>query len=340
MFISPSELAGDQGGRRLDDVAAALRAAGDPSRLRALALLTRGELAVGELATALAQSQPRVSRHMKVLTEFGLAERAPEGAWVFYRLPPPGAPARALVEGVLAAIAQGDPQMRADLARLEAVRAARAAAAERYFESAADDWAHTRTRHIPDADIETALLDMAGPGPFEVLVDVGAGAGRMLALFAPFARRLEGFDLNRRMLAAARAALADQPDGKITLRLGDVYDPPLPPAKADLVVIHHVLHYLPDPGRAVARAVGLARPGGRVLIADFAPHALEELRERHAHRRLGFEDAEIETWMAEAGAVPAASRTIAPKPGEAGALTVKIWAGERTAPQAAVAGAS
>lgn len=329
MFISPSQPVrkGDAG-----QLVAALRGAGEQTRLRALALLARGELSVGELAQALAQSQPRISRHLRLLTESGLIERTPEGAWVFYRLASPGSPQRALVDGVLALLDLSEPELTRDAARLADIRRAREEAAAAYFAVNAEDWERLRGLHLPDADIEAAIRKAAGPGPFEVMVDVGVGQGRMLEVFADRVGRAEGFDTSRQMLAIARAALTALPEGKATVRYGDVYKPPVPAGGADLVTIHQVLHFLPDPGRAVLEAARLLKPGGRLVIADFAPHALEFLREQHAHRRLGFSDAEMAQWCAAAGVPRIRTTTLA---GEAGGLTVKIWAGDRAALEAA-----
>lgn len=313
----------------LDETVRALRAAGERSRLRALALLTQGELGVGELAVALEQSQPRVSRHMKVLTEAGLAERAPEGAWVFYRLAQERSPGRVLVDALLARLDPGDRALQGDRARLAGVRASRAEAAGAYFARNAEDWDRLRALHLPEADVEAAMREAAGPGPFDLMVDVGAGSGRMIAVMADRVRRAEGFDTSRQMLAIARAALEALPPGKAAVRLGDVYDPPYPPGLADLVTVHQVLHFLPDPGRAVQEAAALLKPGGRLVIADFAPHGLEFLRETHAHRRLGFADGEIEAWCALAGVAPLETRTLAPEGQRPDALTVKIWSGAR-----------
>lgn len=305
----------------------ALKAAGEPTRLRALALLARGELSVGELASALGQSQPRVSRHMKLLTASGLAERAPEGSWAFYRLAPHGEPGRALAEALIGAVDPEDPTFKVDLERLELIRAQRSQAAEAYFAKAAADWERVRALHLPDLDIDAAILDAAGPGPFPLMVDCGTGLGRMIRLFIERVGRAEGFDTSRQMLAIARAQLASLPSGRWAVRLGDVYDPPLAKGIADLVTVHQVLHFLPDPDRAVAQAAGLLKPGGRMVIVDFAPHGLEFLREEHAHRRLGFTDTEIARWCAAAGAP--LDRTITLAPAREGALTVKIWAAQR-----------
>jgi ArsR family transcriptional regulator len=326
MFISQNEFRGRQ---PLEEIVAGLRAAGEASRLRALALLAHGELAVGELAFALGQSQPRVSRHMKVLTESGLAERAPEGAWVFYRLPPEGAAPRALVNELVGALDPGDAAIARDLERLAEIRAARAEAADLYFARNAADWDRVSALHLPETDIDAAMRAAAGPGPFDLMIDVGAGAGRMIHLFADRVRRAEGFDTSRQMLAIARASIDEMPAGKAAVRFGDIYEPPFPPGGADLVTVHQVLHFLPDPGRAVSEAAALLKPGGRLVIADFAPHGHEFLRENHAHRRLGFSDEEMREWCAGAGVPRLDITTLTAKTKKADALTVKIWAGDK-----------
>lgn len=328
MFISPIHPAGRAGAGRL---VAALRGAGEQTRLRALALLARGELAVGELAQALAQSQPRISRHLKLLTESGLVERTPEGAWVFYRLASPGTPERALVDGVVAMLDFEDAELARDAARLADIRRTREEQAAAYFAANAENWERVRDLHLPEADIEAAMREAAGKGPFALMIDVGVGQGRMLEAFADRVTRAEGFDTSRQMLAIARATLANLPEGKATVRYGDVYEPPAAPGTADLVTIHQVLHFLPDPGRAVIEAARLLKPGGRLVIADFAPHNLEFLREKHAHRRLGFSDAEVTQWCAVAGVPRVKATTLA---GAAGGLTVKIWAGDRAVVEA------
>jgi DNA-binding transcriptional ArsR family regulator/protein-L-isoaspartate O-methyltransferase len=312
--------------RDAERVVGALRAAGESTRLRALALLTEGELAVGELAQALGQSQPRVSRHLKLLTEAGLVERIPEGAWVFYRLPR-ATTERKLADAALSMLDPNDAALARDAERLSSIREARDAAAAEYFERNAADWERVRALHLPEADIDAAILEAAGRGPFDLMVDVGVGQGRMIQVFADRVRRAEGFDTSRQMLALARASL-DGLQAKAALRYGDAYDPPVEKAAADLVTIHQVLHFLADPGRAIAEAARLLKAGGRLLVVDFAPHAQEFLREEHAHRRLGFADDEIAEWCAAGGVSNLRITTLAPA--KAGDLTVKIWAGDKS----------
>jgi len=305
-----------------------LRAAGEPTRLRILALLAREELAVLELCRVLDQSQPRVSRHLKLLAEAGLVERFPDGAWVFYRLTGTGAGGE-LVAEVLSAIDPADPALQRDAERLSAVWAERAADAGEYFARNAARWDEIRSLYVSDADVEAAILEAAGPGPFKRLVDLGSGTGRMLTLLAPHAETALGLDLSQQMLNLARNRVTEAGLQVCELRHGDIFATRLPAESADLVVVHQVLHYLADPAAAVKEAARIVAGGGKLIIADFAPHRLEFLREQHQHRRLGFAEPEMARWLADAGLSKV--RVTALPPARKEGLTVKIWTAERAA---------
>ncbi len=311
-----------------DQAVEALRAAGEATRLRILALLAREELAVLELTRILGQSQPRVSRHLKVLAEAGLVERFPDGAWVFYRLTGAG-PVRALLDQALALIAAKDATLLRDAERLEGVAAERAAQAATYFAENAGQWDEIRSLYVSEAAVEAAILKAAGDGPYQRLVDLGTGTGRMLTLLGPRAESAVGLDLSRQMLNLARSNVAEAGLKACELRHGDILDAGLADGEADLVVAHQVLHYLGEPAAAVSEAARLVAPGGRLLIVDFAPHDLEFLRTEHRHRRLGFFDDEIERWAAAAGLRRITAETLAPT--SPGGLTVKIWTAEHEA---------
>jgi ubiquinone/menaquinone biosynthesis C-methylase UbiE/DNA-binding transcriptional ArsR family regulator len=303
-----------------------LRAAGEPTRLRILALLAREELAVLEICKVLDQSQPRVSRHLKLLAEAGLVERFPDGAWVFYRLVAGGA-GRRVTDEALGVIDPADPVLVRDAEQLQAVRAERSAEAGEYFARNAARWDEIRSLYVSDADVETAILDAAGPGPFKRLVDLGSGTGRMLTLLGPRAQAALGLDLSQQMLNIARSHVAEAGLDRCELHHGDIFGTRLPGQSADLVVVHQVLHYLSDPAAAVREAARLVTEDGRLIIVDFAPHALEFLREQHQHRRLGFAEPEMARWLEEAGLSKV--RAIALPPVRADGLTVKIWTAER-----------
>lgn len=302
-----------------------LRAAGDPTRLRLLLLLRQAELTVSELIEIVGQSQPRVSRHLKLLGEAGLVERFKEGSWVFCRAADRGTGAE--LSRVIAELA--DPQAQeADKARLDHVRKGRAAAAAAYFKSNAAEWERIRALHAPEKDVETAIARHLTAGKIESFLDAGTGTGRMLELIAPHAGRAIGIDVSPDMLAIARDRLLRGNIQNAQVRLGDTYRLPFPNGVAgsgfDVVLFHQVLHYLDDPGAAVAEAARVMTPGGKILIADFTPHKEEFLREEFAHRRLGFSDREVEGWFAAAGLAPTGSETFAPK-SEGQKLTVKLW---------------
>ena len=310
-----------------EEVIEALRAAGEPTRLRILALLANEELAVMELSQILDQSQPRVSRHLKLLSDAGLIERFPDGAWVFYRVAADPA-MRHFVDQVLDMIVSSDIGMQRDAERLDAVRGERSSDAQSYFERNAARWDEIRSLYVSEANVEAAILSAAGAGPFERMIDLGTGAGRMLALLGPKAKDAIGLDLSQQMLNVARLHVTEAGLQGVELRHGDIFATRLPDRSADLVVVHQVLHYLSDPASAVIEAGRLVAPGGRLLIIDFAPHALEFLREAHQHRRLGFSDDEMGRWMAEAG-LRAPDLTTLPSASSEG-LTVKIWVAKRS----------
>jgi len=308
----------------MDRLVAMLRAAGDPTRLRLLLLLRQAELTVSELIEIVGQSQPRVSRHLKLLGEAGLLERFKEGSWVFYRAADRGKGAE--LGAALTALA--DPNLgQADTARLVHVRQARAAAAAAYFKANAPEWERIRALHAPEKDVEAAIVRRMTTRPIQNLLDAGTGTGRMLELLAPHARRAVGVDVSPEMLSIARDRLLRENLKNAQVRLADTYRLPFG-GEADMfdaILFHQVLHYLDDPGAAVTEAARVMAPGGRLLIADFAPHALEFLRDDYAHRRLGFSDREVEGWFAGAGLKASEIETIAPLSSAAEKLTVKLW---------------
>src|ERR1700761_8520164 len=302
-----------------------LRAAGDPTRLRLLLLLRQAELTVSELIEIVGQSQPRVSRHLKLLGEAGLVERFKEGSWVFCRAADRGTGAE--LSRAIAALADSQSQ-EADKARLAHVREARANAAAAFFKANAAEWERIRALHAPEKDVEAAIARHLTARPIQNFLDAGTGTGRMLELIAPREARAVGIDVSPDMLGIARDRLLRAGLQNAQVRLGDTYRLPFPNGNAgqgfDVVLFHQVLHYLDDPGAAVAEAARVMAPGGRLLIADFAPHKEEFLRDEFAHRRLGFADREVEGWFAAAGLSNAGAETIAPQ-GAGEKLTVKLW---------------
>ncbi len=303
-----------------DRVLDALKAAGEETRLRLLRLLAHEELSVMELVSILDQSQPRISRHLKLMNEAGLVERFPDGAWVFYRLSQASA-TRPLIDAILDRL---DDSYAADMVRLDEVRRQRRSSAEAYFETIAPMWDEIRSHHGSEAEIEALIVGLAGGQPYEQLVDLGTGSGRMLTLLAPKAKTAIGIDLSQHMLNVARNHVHDEGLRNIEFRHGDIYDTRLPAASADLVVIHQVLHFLSDPTRAIVEAGRIVRSGGRVLIADFAPHNIELMREKYQHRRLGLADDDMVGWLQAAG-FEAGGCVLHGKPATPGGLAVDLY---------------
>jgi len=303
----------------MDELLAALRAVGEVTRLRILALLGQGELTVGELVHILDQSQPRVSRHLKLMGEAGILDRFQEGTQVFYRLADAGVGAK-LNDALLALMAEDHTALDADLKALDAIRAERFERAQAYFRSHAEEWDQIRSLYVAEAEVEQALVEVQGGRPVTRLLDVGTGTGRILDVFAPQAEQALGIDVSRDMLAVARGNLAHKGLQNCQVRLGDMYDLGLADGSQDLIIFHQVLHFADDPARAIREAAKVLAPSGSILIADFAPHTEEYLRDEQAHRRLGFADDEITAMGESAGLEQADLRHL-----DGGKLRVTIW---------------
>jgi ubiquinone/menaquinone biosynthesis C-methylase UbiE len=289
-----------------------------------LALLAEAELTVSDLTQILRQSQPRISRHLKLLVEAGLVERFREGAWAFFRLAERG-PTAALAREPVARLDASDQVAVRDRGRLAAVRAARAQAAQDYFRAHAAEWDRIRKLHVADEAVEAAIRDALADRPFRSLLDLGTGTGRILEMFGPAVERGLGIDLSLDMLLLARERVERAGLRHCSVRQGDIYDLAVPGDAFDVVIIHQVLHFLDDGARAIREAARVLAPSGRLLVVDFAPHDLEFLREEHAHRRLGFAADTVEQWMRAAGLDMTFHRNLSPEPG--GRIAVSLWLG-------------
>lgn len=306
-----------------------LRALADGTRLRIARLIATMELAVGEIAQVLGQSQPRVSRHVAILCDAGLVERRREGSWIFLRAS--RAPERrffAALDCALELAEDEDPRFRAeceaDRQKLAAIRAARETQAQDYFAAHAETWDELRRLHSADALVEDALIAALGKAPLGHVLDIGTGTGRMAEIFAASAERVVALDKSPAMLRVARARLQHLVGERIEMVHGDFTSLPMASASMDTVLFHQVLHFAQNPGDALREAARVTRPGGRVAIVDFSAHQREELRERHAHARLGFSDAQMDAMLREAGYLPAVPIAL-----DDGELVVKIWVAER-----------
>jgi len=311
----------------LDDILDAFRAVGDPSRLRILCLLKSAELTVSELVSILGQSQPRVSRHLKGLVDAGLLSRFREGSRVFHRLNLQGY-ARQLVD----LIEPNDPVCVQDLAHLGEVERIRNEVAERYFAKYAPEWDRLRQLDVDEDQVADAVREMLPLTQSERLLDLGTGTGRMLKNLGPDVLEAVGIDSSHEMLAVARSNISRWGLKNCSLRQADLLALPLPIGTFDVVVLHQVLHFLKRPWAALSEARRMLNDGGRMLIVDLAPHDLEDLRDQHAHYRLGFTDIEVREWLADQGL---ACETIRHLPGGQGSdgLTVTIWLAKTVGPK-------
>lgn len=310
---------------------ATFRALADPTRLRILRLLGSMELAVGEIAQVLGQSQPRVSRHIGILCDAGLAERRREGSWTFVRCPAPAVEGTSLRDGIARLLADAEAEdldfaevCEGDRRKLAEIRSHREAEAQAYFARHADDWDELRRMHSSDEVIEQAMADALGNAHLGRLLDIGTGTGRMAELFAERADHIVALDKSLAMLRVARAKLQHLPTERVELVQGDFASLPFADASFDTVLFHQVLHFAQAPGDALAEAARVTRPDGRIAIADFAAHQREELRDRHAHARLGFDDGQMHALLTESGFEPADPVAL-----EDGELVVKIWIARR-----------
>ena len=304
----------------------ALKAAGEATRLRILALLSEAELTVSDLTDILRQSQPRISRHLRLLVQAGLVDRFREGSWAFFRLGERGGAAE-LARSLIARLDPDDATLARDRERLSAVRSQRAAAAQAYFRRHAVQWDRIRKLHVADEALEAAISGALTGSPMRTLLDLGTGTGRMLELFGPQVEHGLGLDLSLDMLALARARLDRAGLRHCSVRQGDIYDLALPKDSFDVVIIHQVLHFLDDGARAIQEAARVLPPAGRLLVVDFAPHGLEFLRDEHAHRRLGFAPETVTQWMKAAGLDVMLEQSLAPEPPAEGKIAVSLWLG-------------
>ena len=313
----------------LDAVLQALRAVAEPTRLRILVLCARADLTVTDLTSILGQSQPRVSRHLRIMCESGLLRRDAQATRAFFR----AADDAAIAAAVLGAVPVDVPMILGDLRRLQQVKATRAARARTYFRAHAESWNRIRDLHVDPTQVEAALVDLwpGGTGPdggdAPELLDIGTGTGRMLRLFAPKVRRAVGIDLSPEMLNVARADLDEGGLRHCFVRQGDMYALPWPRPSFDVVTMHMVLHFAEDPAAVIAEAARVLRPNGCLLIADFAPHQIEQLRAGHAHHWLGMSSDTVVSWCRSAGLSCRPARALVGDP-----LTVNIWAAAAPSP--------
>ncbi len=303
----------------MDQLLTGLRAVGEPTRLRLVALCAHGELSVSELTQILSQSQPRVSRHLKLLVEAGLLDRFREGAAVYYRLADRTDQAY-LARTIVDLLPQDDSELNRDLQRLDQVKQKRADLARAYFSENAARWSEIRALHVPEAQLEKEFVKVLGKNPVSDFLDIGTGTGRILELMADRVERGMGIDVSSEMLTVARTNLEAANLRNVHVRQGDMYNMPVDDQSVDLATLHLVLHYSDDPQQVIEEAARVLKPGGRLVIVDFQTHNEEQLRDEHRHHRLGFDDEEIEGWLKHCG-----MQVETPVGLQGDPLTVKIW---------------
>ncbi len=322
-----------------DELVGTLRAVAEPTRLRLIALLSRQELSVTEISRVIGQSQPRISRQLRLLVDAGILERSQESTFVYYRLAE-DSPAADLVRSIAEVAPDSDPTLAADLAGLSRVQQARIDAASAYRSAHADELEALSGLYVGEAAVERALLAMlADEAPIGRLLDIGTGTGRILELLSPHAQQSVGLDLDHDMLVLARATLGEARLSQAVVRHGDLHHSPFGAGSFDVAVMHHVLHLLDAPGAAIREAGRLLRPGGCLVVVDFATHDLEQLRSLHGHRCLGIAETDMLGWAVEAG-LELERELALPPAGDDQQLTACLWllrAFERDAPTASEA---
>ena len=313
----------------MDTLIEQLKAVAEPTRLRIVVALESCELTVSEVCEVLGQTQPRVSRHLRLLTDAGLLVRHAEGTRAYFGLRP-FTDGQDLLTAIAPMIDRTTPVLQRDQARLEGVRSARADRAGEYFAEVAEQWDQLREMHAPTAEVEAAMLDAVAEPFVDSVLDIGTGTGRVLELFADRTRRGLGIDFSRQMLGVARARLDDDVLSHCSVRQGDIYDLDVEDESQSVVILHHVLHFLPDPATAIEAASRVLSPGGTLIVVDFKTHDLESLRSDHAHSHLGFADAEVASWTKAFGLGKPVVRHFAPPPGSGDdALTVTLWSARK-----------
>ncbi len=305
--------------KNLETLLDVLKAIGEPTRLRILALCLNGELSVNELCEILGQSQPRTSRHLKLLVDAQILEKIPEGNSIFHRLSQTSKGSD-IAKHIATLIPADDEELLQDQKRLEKIKMERAAIASRYFELNASNWNTMRTLHIDEAEVEKAITTLIPPSQVGTLLDVGTGTGRILEIYGPHTTSSEGIDQSRPMLSLARTTIEQNKIPNCRVRQGDMYNLPYSAGSFDTILFHQVLHFADDPAQAISEAARALLPGGKILIVDFAPHTIESLRKAHAHRRLGFSEQEINDLFKASDLIPHPTQHLEGDP-----LTVSLW---------------
>jgi ArsR family transcriptional regulator len=269
-----------------------------PTRCRMLLLLEKHELTVGELCAVLQMPQSSVSRHLKTLADDDWVTSRRDGTSRFYSMPVEDLGSAAgrlwpiIREQVAITAAAGQ-----DARRLKGVIARRRVTSQQFFASAAGQWDHLREGLFGDTFYLWAVLGLIDSTI--VVGDLGCGTGQLAQTVAPHVERVIAVDASPDMLDAARQRLAELPN--VEVRQGDLESLPIAAGELHVAMLSLVLHYSPDPARALTEVARALRPGGRVLVVDMLPHDRAEYQQQMGHVWLGFSEKQITRFLTGAG---------------------------------------
>ena len=298
------------------EVLSRLEALSDENRLRIMALLDQSEFTVSELTSVVQLPQSTVSRHLKVLTADGWLRVRAHGTSRHYQLSPDLPEDQHELWRVVRSTLNETPWLAEDAERARSVLAERRRRSEEFFSASSAEWDTLRQQLFGQRSELTALFGLLDPR--WRVADLGAGTGALAEAIAPFVRSVVAIDRSPEMLEASRARLSSHPNTDWTK--GELEALPLPDASVDLALLVLVLHYLPEPQRALAEAYRVLKPGGRLVIVDMREHSRQEYRETMGHLWTGFSEERMHSWMADAGFDTYYHRSVPPDPDATGPL--------------------
>ncbi|MBN2361287.1 MAG: metalloregulator ArsR/SmtB family transcription factor [Deltaproteobacteria bacterium] len=281
------------------------KALADVSRLRLLRTLLSGRFSVNELVEIVAMGQSRVSRHLKLLCDAGLARVDREGTWAYYQAAAEDDADTAALLALVQRRSEELPQAAEDQRRRQRCLEARRTRARRFHDQVAPRWSQLRRELLGNGVMSERIL--ARLERSAVVADLGCGAGEMLLPLARQARQVIGIDSSPAMLDQAQQALdgagrgAQRPARRVELRLGTLEHLPLADGEASAALLNLVLHHIADPPHALREARRALAPGGTLVLCDLARHGEEWMRDRYGDLWLGFSPAELERLLAQAG---------------------------------------
>jgi ArsR family transcriptional regulator len=275
-----------------------MSALADPIRCRMLLLLEKHELTVSELCAVLQMPQSSVSRHLKTLADDDWVTSRRDGTSRFYSLPLDDLDSGASrLWPLIREQVVGTPAAGQDERRLRSVLAGRCAKSEEFFATAAASCDRLRSDLFGDSFYLWAVLGLIDP--MLTVGDLGCGTGQLSETIAPHVRRVVAVDSSNDMLDAARTRLHELTN--VELRQGELEALPLAEGELDAAMMSLVLHYSPDPGRALGEVARVLPRGGRLLLVDMLPHDREEYQQQMGHVWLGFSEKQIARFLTGAG---------------------------------------